>query len=156
MKEEHVDEILAALDKACKPLGAETFDQAFRATNNLIAEIVHENRALEDRGALKQKLRAAPEMSAENRRKFVEEISRGLSTFRKLALAEIKALPHAPGGRRRLDVHEQPDQICAEILDLFGKKVLLRDAYKRVGRRYGASARTIQRIWNQRQKHKAT
>jgi len=150
MKKARVDEILAAMDKGCKPLGFETFDELFRAGNAELEKRIEANRKLTDRDAVRQALEAAPEMSVENRHKFIYEVTKVAYTLRQLAIVHVKNLPHNPGGRRLLDVHQQSEKICVEISELFRKRVLLRDAYKRVAQRYGVSARTVQRIWNAR------
>ena len=63
-----------------------------------------------------------------------------------------KSLPPSPGGRLRELNPEQRKQICLQIGQLYGLGVELRDAQKRMARRYAVSLRTIQRAWQQRAK----
>jgi len=63
-----------------------------------------------------------------------------------------KSLPPSIGGRPTELNPEQRRQICLQIGQLYGLGVELRDAQKRMARRYAVSLRTIQRAWQQRAK----
>jgi hypothetical protein len=63
-----------------------------------------------------------------------------------------KSLPSSPGGRPRELRPEQRKEICLNIGQLYGLGVELRDAQKRMARRYDVSFRTIQRAWQERAK----
>jgi hypothetical protein len=63
-----------------------------------------------------------------------------------------KSLPPSPGGRPRELRPEQRKEICLNIGQLYGLGVELRDAQKRMARRYDVSFRTIQRAWQERAK----
>jgi hypothetical protein len=66
----------------------------------------------------------------------------------------VKELPHPPGGRPTAFTPEKRHQVCKEIGELLVKGVPLSSAYKRLGKRHDVSARTIQRIWNDREREK--
>jgi len=63
-----------------------------------------------------------------------------------------QSLPPSPGGRPRELSPEQRKEICFQIGQLYGQGVEVRDAQKRIARRYGVSLRTIQRAWQERGK----
>lgn len=63
-----------------------------------------------------------------------------------------KALPAAPGGRRRRLTPERAAAACAFIGDLYAKGAVLDAAKRRAAQRFGVSRRTIQRVWEGRGK----
>ena len=75
--------------------------------------------------------------------------------LRKDLQTAAKNLPMPPGGRPRELTPLECREICAEIGRLYGQKVGVRDAQKRMAQRYNKGLRTIQRAWQQRAKWKA-
>ena len=66
-----------------------------------------------------------------------------------------KSLPPSPGGRPQELNSEQRKEACLQIGQLYGLGVEVRDAQKRMARRYDVSLRTIQRAWQERAKWKS-
>src|SRR5262249_35005941 len=64
----------------------------------------------------------------------------------------LRTLAHRLGGRPRKPNSDEYPAVCQEVADLYAKRVSLQSAFKRVGKRHNASARTIERIWRKRPK----
>jgi hypothetical protein len=64
----------------------------------------------------------------------------------------LKTLLRRFGGRHLAIEAEHHALICEQVADLYKKRVRLRVAYKRVGARYNVSGKTIQRIWQKRER----
>jgi hypothetical protein len=62
----------------------------------------------------------------------------------------LSTLIHRLGGRPLALKPEQHPEVCQEIANLLAKRVMLRDAFKRIGKRYDVSGRTIERVWRAR------
>lgn len=152
MKDEDIDKIFAAADAAFKPMGYERFDEALGDIAAQLSQLAEAVATHKDRAQLRELLRTAPDVDPASMTEIMEKLPMAFYMFRKTALQDIKEFPHAPGGRPKLAIQEKQGQICQDIGDLIVKGVPLRAAYRRIGQRYGASARTIQRIWNQRKK----
>lgn len=153
MKKENVDRFFAALDAAFKPLGIKHFDEAIRFVVQGLREIADRLAKYQDREAFRNALEnLPPDVPHELLQEAEQKLPNAVYMLRRVAPDAIKEIPHAPGGRPKLPVQAQQQEICQEIGALIVKGVPLSVAYKRIGQRYGASARTIQRIWNQRHK----
>jgi hypothetical protein len=152
MKDEDVEQIFEALDEVYKPLGVERFEEALQIAHAGLLELANRLAKLKDRNDLKLRLQSAPDLDPVLLQEMRQKLPNAVYSLRRLLPDVIKEIPHAPGGRPQLPVQQEPEKICEEIGGLLVKRVPLKVAYKRIGQRHGASARTIQRIWNQRKK----
>jgi len=67
MKDNEIDDLFAALDVACSPLGYERFDEAARAYLALAEKMIPLMTALKDRDELRRKLRVLGEVSVSDK-----------------------------------------------------------------------------------------
>ena len=150
MRDETVERILAALNEVYKPLGVDRFEEAIRIAREGLLELEKRLAKLQDTDAVRQKLRDAPEPDPAVLEEVLKGLPQAVYTLRELGKVAIKQIPHDPGGRPIQEARQRQQEICEDIAALMVKRVPLTVAYRRVGQKYGASARTIQRIWNER------
>jgi len=154
MTEEEIDKICAALDESVKPAGFAHFEDAMAASADWMTQIAQDMQTMSDRAATRRWLRETfPEPSPSDVRLLLQLLPNLEYVLRRFAPKMAKQiLPHAPGGRPSAVTPALRGQVCREIGDLLVKGLRLIPAYKRLAQRHHVSVRTIQRIWNERER----
>jgi len=151
MKEEDIEKVLAAMDKAVEPAGHSRFEEALAEEAGFVVEIGKMMTTLSNREATREWLRSLPESETRDFIQHLPHLAKLAYAMRRLIPAAAKeVLPHDPGGRPRAGTPKLRRQICREIGDFIVQGVPLSAVYKRLGQRHHVSSRTIQRIWNER------
>jgi hypothetical protein len=151
MTDEEIDKLFAALDQAVKPMGYAKFDGYIAKEAKFFVQLAEDMKRMSDRAATRKWLRNVTGDPAEFNLvvKYLPEL---VFLVRRFAPDLVKSLPHAPGGRPSAATPKLRHQICRQIGELLVNGVPLSTTYKRLGKRHNVSARTIQRIWNDREK----
>jgi hypothetical protein len=152
MTDEEIDKLFDATDEAFEPLGYTRFEIAIAEQAPLFANMAELMKTLSSRDSARSSLRNLPEDDPTGLAQLLRILPMIVYKIREFLPDAIKELPHAPGGRPTAFTPEQRQQVCKEIGELLVKRVPLSAAYKRLGKRHGVSARTIQRIWNERER----
>jgi hypothetical protein len=155
MTDEEIDKLFAATDKAVEPLGYSRFEDIAVEMSELIAKVTELAVRFKDRKLLREWLRSLPNNDpGPSELEFMLQVLPNLVyTMRASIPSAIKQfMPHDPGGRPSAATLKLRQRICKEIGELLVKGVRLSKVYERLARRHGVSARTIQRIWNEREK----
>lgn len=152
MTDKEIDKLFDATDKAFEPLGYTGFEIAIGEEAPLVAQLAKQMKTLSNRDSARRWLRDLPEDESSEFAQLLQLLPILVYKIREFAAEAIKDLPHTPGGRPTSFTPEKRQQVCNEIGDLLVKRVSLSDAYKRLGKRHAVSARTIQRIWNERER----
>jgi hypothetical protein len=150
MTDKEIDKLFEATDKAFAPLGYSGFEIAVREEAPLFAQIADIMKTLSNRDLARRWLRSLPDNESAEFAQMLPLLPTVVYKIREFSPDVIKELPHPPGGRPAAFSSKMRQQICKEVGNLLIKRVPLLTAYKRLGQRHGTSARTIQRIWNER------
>jgi hypothetical protein len=152
MTDEEIDKLFDSTDKAFEPLGYSRFEIAIAEEVPLVAKFSEMMQTMSNRDSARRWLRALPENESAEFAQLLLLLPTLVYKIREFFPEAIKELPHAPGGRPSAVTPEVRAQICQEIGALLVKRVPLSTIFKRLGQRHRVSGRTIQRIWNERER----
>jgi hypothetical protein len=150
MNEEEAEKLLDAADKGFQVAGYASFQEAVAHVYQFAEKLLKLMSNARTRESAKRTLMRGGDIPPEEFEKLLSFLPNVVYAIRKAAPPIIKDIPHPPGGRPDSLTDVQKKQVCAEVLYLHGKKVLLREAITRVAQRYGVSERTIRRAWRDR------
>lgn len=155
MTDEMITRIFAALDNAFIPQGLDRFETGMETATRVFEYLAQCTKLFKDREGARAWLQTLPDFEESELANLEQMLPTLAYLVRRRAPDVVKSIPHDPGGRTRRIEPENHALVCSQIHALRAKDVLLRDAFVRIAQQWGASSRTVQRIWNQRRKQKA-
>jgi len=150
MKKEDVEKILDAADEGFKVVGFGSFEDAVDHAYNFLQPLLQMMSVARSRESARQALLESADWSSEEVENAISLLPSVVYMIRRHLPQTISGIPHSPGGRPEALTETTKKQVCLEIGFLYTKGVLLRDAFKRLAKKYGVSERTIRRAWRDR------
>jgi hypothetical protein len=151
MKEEDVDKLLAAADEGFQVAGFDSFEKAVDHACTFLGGLLDLMSKARTRESAKAAFMQVPDLPPEEFQRALSFLPKIAYMIRGFAPDVVKNIPHDPGGRPEAVTYEQKKAICRQILELHGKRVLLRDAFTRLAAKHGVSVTTIRRVWRGRE-----
>jgi hypothetical protein len=149
LKEETADKIASAIEQMLDA-NRMSVTELLKAMMGISAPREYRNFArIGYRAGLKHQIKKMPEPDEAKLTEFLAMIDafRGAPyKMRSVLKQTIKELPYAPGGPPRKVKPQEERIVCAEIMSLRAEYDT-REAIRRVAQKWGASERTIYRIW---------
>jgi hypothetical protein len=156
VKKESRERFLSLGDWAIQKLGFRNWDEGLQFASSVLDAFAEKVRTINTREKVDALLTEMPEPSLGNLEEDIETGRELIYQFRNRILPFAKGLPHSPGGQPRAFRRSKHAQIRDKVSELERKGVALGDAFQRVaaqlsvGRNKPVSARTIERIWQNR------
>jgi hypothetical protein len=161
VKEEFCEQLISAAEQFAQTLGGDLYEvmkkapqvvEKWRNHYFLAHEIWHH---ASTRESLRAFLLSVPDPEPAELAQWLSFVRTLPFIMRKDLQTAAKNLPPSPGGRPRELTPSECRDICAEIGQLYGQGVSVRDAQKRMAQRYNKGLRTIQRAWQERRQWKS-
>ena len=158
VKKESRERFLSLGDWAIQKLGFKNWDEGLQFASSVLDAFAEKVRAINTREKVDALLAEMPEPSRSDVEEDIETARELIYQFRDRILRFAKGLPHSPGGQPRAFRLSKHTEIRDKISELERKGVALGDAFQRVaaqlsvGRKKSVSARTIERIWQNRKR----
>ena len=156
VKQASRDRILAVADEMLQKLGFSNWEEGLQFASKFFDKLADKISSINTREKFDHLLSQMPEPSPGEFDQNIAAMRKFVYQSRNFMLSFSKELPHSPGGRPRSVPSEKHEEVCREILALIAKHVPLSDAFERVAQQQSVyrtrpvSARTIERIWQQR------
>ena len=161
MNKKERDRILDFADWAIHLLGFKDWNDGLQFAAGFLERLTQKARSMDTREKLDALLSEMPDESPKVLDASIETTRKLLYQFRGRIIDFSKnELPYPPGGHPQSIPKSEHDEVCDRIVHLQRKRIHLSDAFERVAQQLSrkpwkpVSARTIERIWQNRKKSK--